>query len=322
MRHKQYDNNSGRGGSSGFSSRTATFGGAAFGHFSPKRKMIMIGVVAVLWVGAAVALFLRSFTNVGETAEIAKPVEQPVVVEQTSEQPQVEMVDVLVPVKSIEAGTQLVATDFVKVARPRSVVSNGVITSFDQISGSYAKTLIPVNQPIVRDHLVQDAPSNAVVSNIPNGHRAVTIDVNATSSVEGWARAGARVDVHWIADLLGERTVRVLVENAKVLSAERQVDPKANPSSAIPTTVTLLVTDKDAQKISLAATAGTLVMHLRGQNDFNVSQNAGTLTLRDILGGKSVGPDDRAVEGVLKIKERDGTTKELAIVDGSVVKQE
>lgn len=233
----------------------------------------------------------------------------------------VELVDVLVPVADIEQGKKLEPPMFRFEKRPKLALSQTSIRSFEEIKSQYARSIIPANQVMAREFMTTIRPANPVIANIPAGFRAVTISVNATSAVEGWATAGAMVDIQWIADVSGKRTATIIVENAKILSAERQTEgaqQQQGQGQPIPTTVTLLVTERDAQKITLASTGGSIVLHLRGANDAGKgSATEGSLTLQDLANG---GRDD-GLEGYVKIQNPDGTYREIKIQDGKMVQE-
>ena len=89
----------------------------------------------------------------------------------------------------------------------------------------------------------------------------------------------------------------------------------------MPTTVTLLVSDRDAQKISLASTSGALVLHLRGATDSGqTSQTSGTLSLKDLLtNGKRV---DNGTEGSIRLRNSKGDMEEWVLINGKLMKKE
>lgn len=165
----------------------------------------------------------------------------------------------------------------------------------------YARSAISKDSPVHQDFITSIRPTNLITANIPEGYRAVTIRVDATSSVEGWARAGANVDVVWASTIRGRQGVTVIVQNAKVLSAERQVETGTQPGTPVPSTVTLLVTADDAAKIQLATTTGSLSLSLRGDDDTGKGSTGRSITVDDLLGSSQqvVNPTER----------RDGTVR-------------
>ena len=241
-------------------------------------------------------------------------------------QPLVEMVDVLVPVRAIEPGKPLDPAMFMRVKRPALAVSDGVLRNIDQVRGLYARTTIPSGQMLHKDFATTVRPSNPIAQVIPDGFRAVSINVSATSGVEGWARAGARVDVSWVTESEGQRVATVIVQNAKVLSAERQIDPAGDQKkdAPIPTTVTLLATDKDAKRISFAATDGQLVLLLRGAEDSGKSSSAtGSISYGDLLGQSSPTDSNGRIQGFVRIGGKGTVANEEFVLfnDGKLIKK-
>jgi Flp pilus assembly protein CpaB len=244
--------------------------------------------------------------------------ERGVLVEKTAP---LEMIDVLVPVLEIEQGKKLEPSMFRIEKRPRAAIAGqSAIRSFEELKNQYARSLIPANNPLNREVMTPIRPANPVIASIPAGFRAVSIRVDSISSVEGWATAGALVDVQWISDMNGKKAANIIVQNAKVLSAERQVEAQGAQAQAqgpVPTTVTLLVNERDAQKISLASLTGTMMLHLRGATDIGKSSNVdGPITLQDLNGSSMNGRD--GIQGVLKMKNSDGTIREIGIKDGRI----
>jgi Flp pilus assembly protein CpaB len=95
--------------------------------------------------------------------------------------------------------------------------------------------------------------------------RAMTLRVDATSSVEGWAAAGAVVDVLLVQD---DKT-NVVAEKVKIISAERSVTPMSggDESPSIPSTVTLLVTQEQCLALNTAIPLGRIAFALRSNRD-------------------------------------------------------
>lgn len=270
------------------------FGGMQPGRQADKTKTVLLVSLFFVVVFTVLAFVLLS---TGHTKVEPKPV----AVETEAE---VKMVDVLVPVQEIKSGTPLEARMFRKQSRPQVGVSPRVVKDFEEIQNYYARALIVAGQPLHKDYITSVRPVNAVTANIPPGFRAVTIRVDARTSVEGFVRPGAKVDVVWASRIRGRPGVTTIVENAKVLSAERQTQEQveaAKKGAPVPSTVTLLVAIQDAQKIQLASTTGTLSLSLRGDTDGGKASNAGkSITIDDLLGNKPK-QEGQNVEGTVTI---------------------
>jgi Flp pilus assembly protein CpaB len=94
----------------------------------------------------------------------------------------------------------------------------------------------------------------------------MTLRVDETSAVEGWASSGAIVDVL----LVDEKHTRVVAEKVKILSAERSLHSlvgEEGAEMAVPSTVTLLVTQEQCLAIHTALGLGKISFALRGLVD-------------------------------------------------------
>jgi len=272
------------------------------------RILLLVGVFAVLLFSTLAFLFISS----GPTTATTKTV----VVEK---EPEIKMADVLIPIAAIDAGQALDPTMFRKEARPQVGLSPRVVKDFEEIKGHFSRSLIVADQPLHRDYITNIRPTNALTVKIPEGFRAVTISVDAKSSVEGWARPGARVDVVWASRIRGQPAVTEIVQNAEVLSAERQIDTNTKAGAAVPSTVTLLVTAKDAAKIQLAQTTGSLSLNLRGDNDGGRGSAGGTVTLDDLTGNREREAEPVPAGGSVRMRGKDGKMEEWVFRNGKLV---
>ncbi|HMO02411.1 MAG TPA: Flp pilus assembly protein CpaB [Oligoflexia bacterium] len=203
---------------------------------------------------------------------------------------QIELVPVLVPVRKIEQGTPFEPGMFRRENRPKISLTTGIVRDFEQIKGQYARALIIADQPLHQDFVTPVRPISNITSSIPDGYRAVTIRVDAKSAVEGWAVPGARVDVVWATRVGDEQGLSVIVENAKILSAERSSEAAPvgvlGAVATVPSTVTLLVTAEEANKIQLASLTGTLSLSLRGASDTGKGSGGSVISVKDLLDKK------------------------------------
>jgi pilus assembly protein CpaB len=291
-----------------------------FGGVNPVRpvdrakNVVVFSLILLVALSSLGVLLLYSSssgkTNTTQTIVIEKP-------------DTVDMVDVVVPAQQIDTGTFLEPTMFRIEKRPRLGLSNRIVRSLEEINGYYAKSLIVSEQPLHGDFITKVKPNSPITANIPEGYRAVTIKVDARSSVEGWARPGAKVDVVWASTVGGDMAVTVIVQNAKVLSAERQTDAEGksqkDKEQVLPSTVTLLVTSDDAAKIQLASTTGTMSLSLRGDSDKGTGSKSQTLTLKNLLQPGGEPKVQEKPEAVVRLRNPNGQYEELVMRDGRLV---
>jgi pilus assembly protein CpaB len=227
-----------------------------------------------------------------------------------------ELIDVLVPIEKIELGSALEPSMFRKESRLVTSLGPSVLKSFDDIRGGYAASYMPVGQPIVSEYVTLKQPVNQIQANIPDGYRAVALAVDNTTSVEGWARPGAKVDVMLAAAVNGKAALSVIIQNAKVLSAGRntgtQTSGEATKSAS---TVTVMVTIDEAAKLQLASSSGVLSLALRGDEDTIESESNTTVLVDSLLAVEGPkGPAPITSEGRVVVEG-----KAFLIINGKLV---
>lgn len=226
-------------------------------------------------------------------------------------------VTIPVPVEPVAAGTRLRDVKFKNVAFPKHQLPAGALTSLQNLSDSVALTRLPANLPLFRENIsTAMGVSNPVMEKIPPGMRAITIRVDATSAVEGWAGTGTMVDVI----LVEKDRSTVVAERVKILSAERSVSPVEGASApSVPSTVTLLVTQDQALAINTAVPLGRIAFALRSAQDED-SWTSTTFTA-DRLKNAAQGKRESTIRGYVSIKEG-GKKDGFALSDGKWVRSQ
>ncbi|MCB0319360.1 MAG: Flp pilus assembly protein CpaB [Bdellovibrionales bacterium] len=178
---------------------------------------------------------------------------------------QFDTVEVPVPISPVTAGTFLKDVRFRNVAFPVHQVPKDALLDLKPYLASMAIAPLPANLPIFQKNLTASASaSNPVIERIPEGMRAMTVRVDATGAVEGWASSGAIVDVL----LVTADGTSVVAEKVRVLSAARSVNPIQNvTATSVPSTVTLLVTQEQCLAINTAIPLGKIAFALRSLGD-------------------------------------------------------
>jgi pilus assembly protein CpaB len=177
----------------------------------------------------------------------------------------------------IEEGVQMTEAMFSAWDVPSDRIPEGAMkeTQKAEVVGKFSQAIISANVPILRDSLGEAKKGGGI--NIPAGYRAVTINISARSGVSGWAKPNSRVDVLWAYTDKNsrEKKVSTIVRFAKVLSVggNNQSGDKAAVNQQ-GTTATLLVTKREAKKIELARTLGSLTLSLVGQQEEVVGDDA------------------------------------------------
>lgn len=232
---------------------------------------------------------------------------------------QFDTVSIPVPAQVIPSGTQLRNVKFRMVRFPAHQVPDGAVRDITPFLDGVARTPLPAQLPIFRENIsLSGGSSNPVIEQIPDGMRAMTIRVDATSAVEGWAGSGSIVDVL----LVQPDGTSVIAEQVKVLSAERSVEPMHTETApSIPSTVTLLVSQEQCLAIHTAIPLGRIAFALRNLADEGEWGRAQyrTETLKSL--GKS-GRGGTGIQGFVSVHQssEDSPSDAFALTDSGWVK--
>lgn len=187
-------------------------------------------------------------------------------------------VAVYIAAQDIDEGFELKRTMFRQETREKKELGQvSVVGTSQQLSGLYAKSFIPGGQLLTSEFVTKQAPVNSVVPKIRAGYRAVTVKLDKSTTNEGWARAGVRVDVVLFTNQgFGSEAV-VIAQNITVLSSGTSVSSEFGGDAMQiqngESTVTLEVSVADQKRIKLAAGQGELRLLLRGDEDTSVQDD-------------------------------------------------
>lgn len=227
--------------------------------------------------------------------------------------PEFHVVEVPVPDRPVGAGVMMrdVAVRLEKF--PEHQLPRGVVRDIGRIRDAVTLVAIPGGLPILEVNVGSaDQASNPLVGRIPPGMRAMTVRVDVTAVVEGWARSGSIVDVL----LVDKGGTTVVAEQVKILSTERSFSAPVNLDStgAVPNTVTLLVTQEQCLAINTAVAVGKISFALRGGTDGDRWRD-GDFTASDLSSRDSKAKQAK-VEGVFSVGSG-SERRRYALVEGT-----
>ncbi|CAN7383991.1 Flp pilus assembly protein CpaB [Phenylobacterium sp. LjRoot164] len=242
--------------------------------------MVSLGASAALGLGA---LFV---------AKVALPAHGNVAVA-AAPTPVVSGVPVVVAAKDIKYGERLDASHLKLVQIPRDAAPAGAFATIDQVlaqdHGGAPVALSPIlaREPLLPTKLSGPGARPSVAAEIGAGMRAYTIGVSDVSGVGGHALPGDRVDVVLMRNLSDDDShkmlqAEVVIQNVRVLGVDLNADPTSNKPEA-PSTATLEVSVRDAQKLAVAADLGALSLALRALGQAEVEQ-AAPIGVREVVG--------------------------------------
>jgi pilus assembly protein CpaB len=126
--------------------------------------------------------------------------------------------------------------------------------------------------PVVQAAVLPATAAGRLSEQLPDGLRALTIQVDQLNAISGHLEAGDRVDLYYSRTRGNGAVLVPLLQKVRVLATgevtETQI--RSRPVDQLPaefSSVTLLVTATDAQRVVLAEQTGHLTLLLRGTAD-------------------------------------------------------
>lgn len=225
-----------------------------------RNRMIVLAIVALVLSGGVTYLAYR--------------------VIQQRLQPAQETSQIVVAAKKIEFGRRLLKDDVKLVEWPRSTVLEGSFSDPNLILDRGVITPMQVNEPILEAKLAPKEGGAGLMTIIPEGMRALSIQVNSVIGVSGFVLPGARVDLILTAvppsDAKGakgeEMGSKIILENLEVLAAGQNVQRDIDGKPQTVQDVTLLVTPDQAQRVALATGGGRIQLALRNPIDKDAAE--------------------------------------------------
>lgn len=275
-----------------------------------KQKMFVLGGATLVVSSLILGLLVIIQNNV--EAKQKEVVSEPVVADTN--------VVIIAANSRIPKGTRISASFLSEVHWPKDQLPKNAIKDPENIVNKFASETIIESQPITSDILSQSPVNTNISELLTPGTRAVTINVNATSGIEGWATPGTHVDVllTYLDSQDNQNKTIVAVENAVVLSYNgitQDIDAKEamrnNKDKQSNATVTLAVPIADSLKIQTAISLGRITLAMRSQNDI-VAPNITEFSQNQWA--KAPAPERRApVKGYARFSTKDGQAKQLVL---------
>ena len=258
------------------------FGSVNTGSFDARMKLTIVLLVTVVFVAMlAATLFVQ------QGPSLDQPSAQALVEADTKNLPS--DLEILVARTRVEEGAALNPTMFDASTMDEGKIPMGALRKRDiaQINGKFAARLLQANVPVLLSDITEVRPANLL--SIPSGYRAVTINVDSQTGVEGFAKPNTRVDILFTYTDQGRKKVSTIVRFIKVLSVGGVTAADADKAGAPgggATTITLLVSERDAKKIELAKKVGELSLSLVGdQEEGALDPVSEEVSMADLIGG-------------------------------------
>jgi pilus assembly protein CpaB len=200
-----------------------------------------------------------------------------------------DFVQVVVARGDIAPGTPLTNENLTLAPMPGKVAPPSSYTATGDLEGRVATQQLMTGQPINEKLLAPKGQGIGLQAMIPQGLRAVTIEVNEFTGLAGLVAPGMNVDVvgTFRDDSTRETTARTVVQNLKVIAVgPRMVPAQGEEQKEMYKSVTLLASPKDAEKVELSAYSGRPRLSLRSGRDNAIAQLKGA-ALSELASGNT-----------------------------------
>ena len=189
---------------------------------------------------------------------------------------------VLVAKKALPAGTIIDADSFAYQPWPKELMQSAYYvegqpdSSPQTLLGTVVRYPITAGQPVTRGAIVGPQDRGFLAAALAPGMRAITVPVNASTGVAGFVFPGDHVDLVLTEEVTGGgegpalKVAETVVRNLRVLATDQRITDKDKDGKTEVKTfanVTLEVTPRIAEKISVAQSVGTLSLSLRSIAD-------------------------------------------------------
>jgi pilus assembly protein CpaB len=254
-----------------------------------RKKLVLLLGALIIAIGTAMAA--RSMFAGASTPQVeAAPVEP-------------EGPKVLVAKRALPVGTIITADAVAYQLWPQELVQDAYFidgeADMQQLLGTVVRHPITAGEPVTRGGLVAPGDRGFLAAALAPGMRAITVPVSAKTGVGGFVFPGDRVDMLLTQTVSGDgegalKTTETILRNLRILATDQLTESTKTPDGKTVVrgvrTVTLEVTPRIAEKISVAQTIGTLSLVLR-----SIADNQSELE-RAIASGEVDLPDDASKE--------------------------
>jgi pilus assembly protein CpaB len=227
---------------------------------------------------------------------------------------------VLVAKRGLPVGTIITADAVGYQLWPQEMVQDAYFidgeADMQKLLGTVVRNAITAGEPVTQGSLVSPGDRGFLAAALAPGMRAITVPVSAKTGVGGFVFPGDRVDMLLTQQVDGEdtalKTTETILRNLRVLATDQSTETTTTPDGKTVVravrTVTLEVTPRIAEKISVAQTIGSLSLVLRSiadnQSDLERAIASGEVDLPD---GASKEDEERLLRQALA-RPQDGAT--------------
>jgi pilus assembly protein CpaB len=224
-----------------------------------------IAILAIAAIAAGVAAMLVRSMLPGRT------------VADTTTQPAVAMVEILVAAQDVSAGRVLDATSVRWQVWPEKAIMPNYISRKAQpdltkaVAGTVARTPLISGQPLTEESIVRAGAVGFLAATVTPGMRAIGVAVTAETSAGGFILPNDRVDVVLTRDVSGVGVKNfqstTILSDVRVLAVDQTSRQGKDQETVVGKTATLELTEDQAELCARAQQTGALSLTLRSIGD-------------------------------------------------------
>src|SRR5690606_5173969 len=231
-----------------------------------RKKLILLLGALVIAIGTAMAARSMFAGAAAPTVEAAAPAEP-------------QGPKVLVAKRALPVGTIVTADAIGYQLWPKEMVQDAYFidgeADMNKLLGTVVRFAITAGEPVTQGSLVSPGDRGFLAAALSPGMRAITVPVSAKTGVGGFVFPGDRVDMLLTQTVSGDDTslqaAETILRNLRVLATDQSTETETSEDGKTIVrefrTVTLEVTPRIAEKISVAQSIGTLSLVLRSIAD-------------------------------------------------------
>jgi len=216
---------------------------------------------------------------------------------------------IVVAAKPLRFGMEVTSAQLKEITWPDAALPAGSFAKIEEAlkdGKRIALTAIEPNEPLLSTKITGPGQRATLSAMLRDGLKAVTIRVNDVDGVGGFVLPGDRVEVSLTSQLdKANATSEVVLQNVRVLAVDQIADERTDKPTVVKA-VTLEVDEIGAQKLSLAASVGTLSLMLRKAGEAT-NQYTRRITLND-LGAPSTPTVQAKATNVVTVSVRRAAT--------------
>lgn len=195
---------------------------------------------------------------------------------------------VIVASRNVKFGEPLTVENLTHQDWPADTIPEGVYNHYEDVLGTditqprRATRQISQGEFILSEKISGFGENVSLVQTLASNTRAVSIEVDAVTSVGGFVSPGDRVDVVLAQGRGDTLRAATILQNIRVLGVDQDAVSTSN-AAKVGQTITVEVTPEQGQKLALARRAGVISLTLRTQ-DADVTDAPRQITVADLLG--------------------------------------